>query len=253
MSMDFGTFGLGLGRSINKNMSQMETHLNRLSSGLRINSASDGPAMLVISEQLRSQIATLGQQIENTNLTMRKYDTASAYTSQLRTQLTEIRSLAVTAANEGVNGPEVQEAIDTTAQYMRDNYNRVLDNAEFNNADLFDGSEGSVAELDELEVIDLSTAESAVEAIEIIDTAIAELDEVSVDLGATQSSELSSTRNSLMVTRENLQQAESVIRDADYAIEFAGFMAAAIRTQASMALMAHSFGNANTILKLFSH
>jgi len=248
-------FNLGsslISNSLSANYLSLMKPLERLSSGLSINRTSDGPAALVISEQLRTQIASLNQEIENTSAMIGKYETGSSYVSELRSKLTELRSLAVGAANEGGNSESAQAAYAATADYILSNYNHVIDTAEYNGMNLLDGSEGSLAKVDQLEGIDLSSAESAQESIAVIDSAIEGLDEVQVDLGATQRYELEAHHASLQVTLQNLEAAQSQLRDTDYAQEYSTFLGEMIKFQANAALLAHWNINANTVLNLLS-
>ncbi len=248
-------FNLGsslISNSLSANYLSLMKPLERLSSGLSINRASDGPAALAISEQLRTQIASLNQEIENTSTMIGKYETGSSYVSELRSKLTELRSLAVGAANEGGNSESAQVAYAATSDYILSNYNNVIDTAEYNGMNLLDGSEGSLAKVDQLEGIDLSSAESAQESIAVIDSAIEGLDEVQVDLGATQRYELEAHHASLQVTLQNLEAAQSQLRDTDYAQEYSTFLGEMIKFQANAALLAHWSISANTVLNLLS-
>lgn len=236
--------------NLSSNYLSMMSPLEKLASGLSINRASDGPAALVISEQLRTQIASLNQEIENTSATIGKYQTASSFVSEMRSKLTELRTLAIGAANEGGNSESAQAAYAATADYIVSSYNHILETAEYNGMNLLDGSDGALAEVSELEGIDLSSAESAEESIAVIDATINELDAVQVDIGITQKNELEAHRATLQVTVQNLKAAESVLRDTDYAQEYSTFMGEMIKFQASAALFAHSHIGANTVLNL---
>jgi len=236
--------------NLSSNYLSLTKSLEKLSSGLSINRASDGPAALVISEQLRTQIASLNQEIENTSVMIGKYQTASSFVSEMRSKLIELRTLAIGAANEGGNSESAQAAYAATADYIVSSYNHILETAEYNGMNLLDGSDGALAEVSELEGVDLSSAESAEESIAVIDATINELDAVQVDFGATQKNELEAHRASLQVTVQNLEAAESVLRDTDYAQEYSTFMGEMIKFQASAALFAHSHIGANTVLNL---
>ena len=246
-------FDLGssmISHNLSSNYLSLMNPLEKLASGLSINRASDGPAALVISEQLRSQIGSLNQEIENTSAMIGKYETASSFVSEIRSKLTELRTLAIGAANEGGNSESAQAAYATTADYIVSSYNHIVETAEYNGMNLLDGSEGSLAEVSELEGVDLSSAESAEESITVIDAAINELDAAQADLGATQKNELEAHRATLEVTVQNLQAAESVLRDTDYAQVYSTFIGEMIKFQASAALFAHSHMSANTVLSL---
>jgi flagellin len=245
---DLGTTMAIIG--MNANLNDMYTALARLATGKRINWAKDDPAGLVISKQLQSQIASLNQEIDNISGNINKYQTVSSSVIELRDDLTELRSLAIGAANAGFNSEEAQEAYAIAAEAIVNTYNRTISNAHYNGMATLDGSEGSLASVTELTGIDLSSPEAAAASLELIDAATSELDRITIDLGATQKNDLESRRQSLEVTRQNLAAAESVITDADYAAEMANFTAGLIRAQASMALMGHSLLTSKSVLGL---
>ncbi len=234
------------------NYADLYSSMERLSSGRKINHASDDPAGLVISEQLQSQIASLNQEIENIGAVIDKYQTASSSVGELRGSLTELRSLAVAAANSAGNSAEAQEAYDTAATALTNSYNRTIANAHYNGAAILDGSEGSLAEVAQLEEIDLSSPEAAVATMEKIDDAASQLDDVTSTLGATQKFDLETQKQTLEVTRQNLEAAESTLADTDYAVEMSQFTSALIRSQVTMALLGHSFMSNRNVLSLFS-
>lgn len=236
--------------NIDRNYRALYSAMEKLSSGLRINRASDDPAGLVISEQLRSQIASLNQEIENVTQTISKYETVSSTVLQLREHLTELRSYAVGASNESVNSDSAQAAFQSAADSLVAAYNDTIAAAEYNGAKTLDGSAGSLATISELTGIDLSTGESSAMSVETIDTAIREVDSALVELGARQKNELESTRASLQISRQNLISAESQIRDTDYGDFISEYVGAMIREKASMALLAHSRVMSETLLGL---
>ena len=122
--------------NLSSNYLSLMSPLEKLASGLSINRASDGPAALVISEQLRTQIASLNQEIENTSAMIGKYETASSFVSEIRSKLTELRTLAIGAANEGGNSESAQAAYAATADYIVSSHNHVLETAEYNGMSL---------------------------------------------------------------------------------------------------------------------
>ena len=225
--------------------------MERLSSGLTINRAADNPAGLVISEQLRSQIGTLNRELDNVESSINKYMSVSSTVSSLRTDLNELRDLALGASNSA-NEPATQTAFATAAGSLVSTYNRTIENDEYNNARTLDGSENSLANAPNLIGIDLSTPEAAVASITLIDDASAKLDQVQMSLGARQKNELQSERASLQVQRENLVAAESQLRDADMAQEYTRFVGSLLQTQAAMAMLSHNSISALTVAKLFS-
>lgn len=239
-------------KNINSSWSKLTNSIVKLSSGLRINSASDGPASLVISEQLRSRIASLNQEIENIDSQIYKYQYASSTVGQLRSDLTELRSLAIGAANEGGNSEAAQAAYQSSADAIISNYNNIIDTADYNGSNILDGSARSVASVSSLDNIDLSDAESATIAIEQIDAAIAEIDSVQTDLGAKQAYQLEPEKSNLQISRENLIAAESNLRDLDYASEFTNMITEMFKIKAGIAVLAHYNMTSKSVIDLLS-
>lgn len=237
--------------NIGQNYNAMFRAMEKLSSGLRINRAADDPAGLVISEQLRSQIASLNQEIENVTQTINKYETVSSSVLQLRQQLTDLRSYAVGASNEAVNSDAAQAAYQTAADSLVTTFNDTVTSAEYNGKKTLDGSSEALASISDLTGIDLSTAESSATSLETIDNAIRELDNALVDLGAQQKNELESRKATLETNRQNLISAESQIRDTDYGDFISEYVGAMIREKASLALLAHNRVMSESILSLF--
>ncbi len=251
LSINTNIWNSGLARNLALTKSGLLNTMSQLSSGLRINKASDDPAGLVISEQLRSRIASLNQEIENTSAAISKYETASSTVMDLRSKLVDLRSMAIGAANEGGNDPASQEAWANAANDVVASYNQVIANAEYNGSQMLDGSAGSLATVTNLTDIDLSSAATAEQSIANVDAAMAELDSVQIDLASTQKYQLESHRNSLQITSQNLQAAESQIRDVDYARTYSRMVGGMIRMQAGLAMMSHSNMLGKGVLQLF--
>ena len=241
---------LDAARNLGSTQSNLTENLAKLSSGLKINTADDEPAGLVISEQMRAQIGTLQQQIRNTDLSINKYQTAGHAVGQLQDSLVQLRSLAVAAANEGFNDAAVSAAYQAAADNIIQSYNAGVENAQFGSQQLFDGSEEAVADVERLADVDLSSPEAAQAAIEKIDTAIENLGAVQGDIGAKVSLDLESTRDSLSVTLQNLTAAESTIRDADYAMESAKMVRNLMLQNSGVAILAQAGQSASNVLGL---
>jgi flagellin len=253
MSFGFPTISTdGFLRGIRNGMSLFERAAQQVSSGLLINLASDNPAGLIASEQMRSQIGSLATEIDNVSALIDKYDYASSNLQGLRSQLIELRGLAVTAANEGGNDANTQSGLSAVADHIVASYNRQLENAEYNGANLFDGSEGSLTKLAPVAGIDLSTAANAEDSISKIDATIAELDKADIEIGSAVRYDLKSRQQNLELSRENLMQAESRIRDVDYARAIVDMIRGEMQMKASAALFSHSFLTQSTVLNLFS-
>ena len=224
--------------------------MSKLVSGDRIFAASEDPAGLVISENLRSQIASLNAEIENLSATSGKYSYADSVLSQLHSQLVEMRSLAVGATNEATNSPEAQSAYDQAAQDLVAQYNRAISESSYNGHSLLDGSTGALAAMTELHDIDLSNSTSAESSIGILDNAIREVQQAQVDLGSTQKYEYNGRRVQLEITRENLIASESGIRDADFASEYLEYVVNLMQERVGLALSSYARFSGVDVLKL---
>lgn len=236
-------------RHINISHRALLKTMEKLSSGLKINRAPDDPSGLVISEQMRARIASLNREIENTTQTIRKYNTADATAGQLSSILHGIRSMAVAAADETTDDGG-REAYAAAARRAAANYNRIVQTAAFNGAQLLDGSPGALANISPLVNIDLSDPESAAQALMQVDQALSELNQARIDIGSTQKYELEAQRSSLEVTAQNLTAAESQIRDTDYALTAVDMIRDEIRLKAGIALLAHGDVTQRTVLSL---
>lgn len=250
---------------INKNLAALDLHRNivhnsrnlfksmeKLSSGLAINRAADDPAGLVISEQMRSQIASLNQGIENVTNQMNKYATADSAILQARSQLTEMRSLAVAASNEGFVDETMLAAYQSEADNLVGSYNRIRNDSSFGKQQLLDGSEGSVADLPEMQNLDLSSADTAEASLAKVDQQIEQIDRSLVDVGTYQKHDLESSLRSLQIEKQNLTAAESTVRDLDYAMEYSNFLKNSMLFNSGMSLMAHTGSTSQSILQLIS-
>ncbi len=241
-----------LERSLEMSTENLIKRLRKLSSGTKISTASDGPASLVISEKLRAQIGSLNQEIENITANIDQYSYTSSLIMEERSKLTELRSMAIGAANSGGNSTETQEAYATAAQELVDSFNDLVRNSEYNGQRILDGSKGSLADISHLDDIDFSSPERVETSTRVIDNAINEVDAIQVDIGAIQKNSLESRRASLEVTAQNLIASESSIRDLDYASEYVQYISEMIQMKSSVALMAHSNINSGLVLNLLS-
>lgn len=252
MSLGFSTLSSdGFVRGIRNGLNLFDKSAQQLSSGLLLNSGAGGPAALIASERLRERIGSIGAEIENVSSLIDKHEYASSSLQDLRSQLAELRGLAVSAANEGGNDPGVQSAYSAVGDHIVASYNRQLENTEYNGANVFDGSEGSLAKLAPVTGIDLSTGANAEVSITKIDAALAELDKADIDIGSAVRYELKSEQRNLEMTQENLMRAESMIRDVDYASAFVEMMRGEMQVKASAAMLSHSFLTQASVMNLF--
>ncbi|MBX9900264.1 MAG: flagellin [Burkholderiaceae bacterium] len=126
-------------RNLTTSQSSLNTSLQRLSSGLRINSAKDDAAGLAISERFTSQIGGLDQAARNANDGISLAQTAEGDLAQIGNNLQRIRDLAVQSAN-ATNSASDRLAIDGEVQALSAEIDRVAQNSAFNGVNLLDGS-----------------------------------------------------------------------------------------------------------------
>lgn len=122
--------------------SALNTSIERLSSGLKINRGADGPAALVISEMQRAQIAGLRTAISNTEKAVAVVQTAEGALGEINSLLVKIRSLALDSANTGVNDEDALAANQAEITNALDTINRIASNTQFGSKRLLDGSAG---------------------------------------------------------------------------------------------------------------
>ena len=129
--------------NLSLNSDKVSKNIARLSSGLRINSAADDAAGLVISESLRAQSAGLTQATRNTNDAINVVKTAEGALNEVHSLLINIRQLVVHAANVGANDPTALKADQDAIAQAVSSINRIAGTTQFNNKNLLDGSASS--------------------------------------------------------------------------------------------------------------
>ncbi len=119
------------------------TTLEHLASGQKINKAADGPAALVISENMRSQITGLHQAIENSENGVSMVQTAEGALGEVSRLLVDIRQLAIHASNAGVNDEKMLTADQAEIENAIETINRISEVTQFGTKRLLDGSRGA--------------------------------------------------------------------------------------------------------------
>jgi len=229
---------LNILRNLQESKERMKVSMEELSSGLKINRASDDPAGLIISEQMRSQIAAIKQEIKNIDMADNKYSTSEGNLDTLQRDLHEMRNIAMAAANEGGNSEQAQQAYQQSLDDAIQGFNNTRDTASYGTQKLLDGSAGSTNDIESPENLDVSSAESAQEAIEVIDAKLAEISRERSEIGSIQKNDLAARRNNLLIELSNLTASESTVRDADMAREYTEFVKSEIQVKAGMAMLA---------------
>ncbi len=259
--------------------------MEKLASGMKINRAGDDASGLAVSEKMRSQIRGLIQAEKNAENGISLIQTAEGYLQESQDILQRIRELAVQSSN-GIYTAEDRMYIQVEVSQLVDELDRVASHAQFNgmnlltgrfaNADAIGGVKtGSMwfhigANMDQREqvyigtmtakglgirqvgtdeFISLSTPDGANMSIGTVDQALKRLNKQRADLGAYQN-RLEMATKGLAIGSENLQAAESIIRDTNMADQMVSFTKNNILGQASTAMLAQANGRAQSVLQL---
>ena len=172
-----------LGRASHK----LNTSIERLSSGLKINRGADGPAALVISEKQRAQISGLRAAIENTDKAVSVVQTAEGALSEINSLLVKVRSLAIDSANTGVNDDDALAANQAEIANALDTINRIANNTQFGQKKLLDGSAGLSGTVTDTDVTFLkATTDTSAGTYAVAVTTVGERAEVTAGTAQTQ-------------------------------------------------------------------
>ena len=127
-------------RHLQQTEQELGKNLERLSSGRKINHAADGPASLVISEQMKTQISGLGQAIRNSESSISMIQTTEGALNEVSNILINLRQLAVHAANEGTNDEKMLQADQNEVNNLISTLRNIARNTQFGTRNLLDGS-----------------------------------------------------------------------------------------------------------------
>ena len=249
-------------RNLNRAQSSLTRNIERLSSGLRINSAADDAAGMSISSKLESQIKGINQAERNANDSISLIQTAEGGLGEVNNVLTRMRELAVQGSNSGNLTSNERNHIDQEFQLLESELNRIVGVTEFNGNKLIDGTQSggmdfqvgmrnSANDRISLTIVDtdstalglnddsLQSATGAQAAIDALDTAIQSIATMRGTLGATQN-RLTMSINNLGSMGENLSASVSRIRDVDIAEESAEMTRNQILSQAGTSVLAQA-------------
>jgi flagellin len=277
MGMRITTNVAALNAQKNLGMTQksMQTSMARLSSGMRINQASDDAAGLAISENLRAQIRGMRQANRNANDGISLVQVAEGSLNEVSNMLIRLRELGVQAASDTVGDTE-RKFVDVEYQQLKSEIQRVTESTTFNGYDLLNGTGGiidiqvgthndpfkdrisfnSAAANAGLEALGLvmesaATKEGAQQSLAVLDTALVSVNAIRANFGAMQN-RLTSTSNNLLVADENLSAANSRIRDTDVAAETSEMTRNNILLQAGISILGQANNSQQLALKLLS-
>jgi flagellin len=256
----YGINGANIGRNV-----------ERLSSGFRVNRAADDAAGLAISEKMRTQIRGLNQASRNSQDGISLVQTAEGAMQTAHGIMQRMRELAVQSAN-GTNEDFDRDALQLEFKNLISELSDIEDTVKFNNMTVFGGdpddgltftlqsganqADTTAFNIGRLNTIDGATTmisgtdgENARNAISTLDTAINSLSMARANLGAIQN-RLEFKIQNLDNTAENLQAAESRIRDVDMAQQMTRFTRDNILFQASTAMLAQANALPQSVLQL---
>jgi len=262
--------GMSILNNMNRHYDTMSRAMLRISSGYRINSAADDPAGLAISEKMRSQIRGLNMAAKNIQDGISLVQTAEGALNETHDMIQRMRELAIEAANDTLTDDDRQK-LELEFKELKKEIQRISTDTEFNTKTLLNGDHstkgikiqagansgqnielfinGMGSEALGLKDASIATREDADKAISTMDDALKRVSNERSRLGAYQN-RLEHAYNANVNTAENLQAAESRIRDADIAKEMMNMVKAQILMQASQYVLAMHMQQAQSILKL---
>ncbi|MDC7126151.1 MAG: flagellin [Spirochaetales bacterium] len=275
-------------RSNKFNNLSLDSHMTKLSSGMRINKAGDDASGLAVSEKMRSQIRGLQRAERNAEDGISFIQTTEGYLNETTSILQRLRELSVQSAN-GIYTNEDRMQIQVEVSQLIDEINRISSHAQFNGMNMLTGRfaeetgenvvtasmwlhvganvdqrervfigtmtaqglglQSTATSSDSASFISISTPDKANISIAMIDSALKKVSKQRADLGAYQN-RLEYATEGLSVGAENLQASESRIRDTDMAEEMVNYTKDQILSQASTAMLAQANQKGQSVLQL---
>ncbi len=256
-----------------QNQAKMDQAMNRLSSGKRINSASDDAAGLAIATRMRAKESGLGVAARNTQDGISMIQTAESALSSVSNILVRMRDLAVQAAN-GTNDTTDKSALQGEFQQLTDQITYITDNTKFNGAKLLDGSAGTAGivsiqtydgdtagqqitvdltkaktDTTTLGVNGLDISTGALAAVTALDTALTKVATGRAELGATLN-RLDYNISNINSEATNMAASASRIEDADMAKEMSEMTKYKILSEAGVSMLSQANQSAQAVSKL---
>jgi flagellin len=273
-------------RNLSTSQSSLSTTMQRLSSGLRVNSAKDDAAGLAIAERMNAQVRGMNVAMRNANDGISMAQTAEGALGKLSDNLQRMRELAVQAAND-TNGTTDRGSLDKEFQQLAQEIARIVGSTSFNGRQLLDNNNPTVFQVGAntgadnqitITAVNLtgaspgglaitagtpptlggalgsllgagSSAPDARLSMEAIDTALDLVNNTRATFGAAQN-RFEAVISNLQVAAENTASARSRIMDADFAAETANLSRTQILQQAGTAMVAQANQLPQSVLKL---
>ena len=250
-------------KNLSTSNNKLAVSVQRLSSGLRVNSAKDDAAGLAVSEKLRAQIASVVVAIRNSQDGISLAQTTEGGMDEIGKILVRMRELSEQSANGTLQNKE-RSALDTEYQQLKSEIDRISSVTEFNGVRMLNGdmcangitlqvgfqntANDRITFFEGVEATKVSTLSlaadinSATAAQSNLDSIINAIETVATNRGTLGAimNRLEATISNLRVTHENLSAAESAIRDADFALEASTFIRNQILVQAGTSMVAQA-------------
>lgn len=249
-------------KSLNMNSAQLQVSFQRLSSGLRINSAADDAAGLAIAEQMQADVRSYSMAERNSSNAISMMQTAEGAMGQISTILMRLRELAVQGANGDLTATD-RGYLDQEFTAQKDEITRIIDSTKFNGKDLLGGTQATIdfqVGIDNTTSDRLSfsfggnslttfgiatsslagaTAANAQASIDAVDAAITASSGIRAGMGAALN-RLQVTVANLQSMRTNVSAAHGRIRDVDVAEETSRMSRQQVLMQAGTAILAQA-------------
>lgn len=271
-------------RTLGNTNSAQTKDMEKLSSGERINRAGDDASGLAVSEKMRAQIRGLNKASENASNGISFIQTSEGYLNETTDLMQRIRELAVQSSN-GIYTAEDRMQIQVEVSQLVSEIDRVASHAQFNGMNMLTGrfarSTGEntvtssmwlhvganmdqriqvyigtmtatamgVREIGSEQIMSISSPEEANRAIGMIDEGLKKINKQRADLGSYQN-RLELAVEGIDIAAENLQAAESTIRDTDMAKQMVDFTKNRILAQAGTAMLAQANSSTQNVLSL---
>lgn len=268
-------------RNLTNTNDKMSSSMEKLSSGVRINRAGDDAAGLAISEKMRAQIKGLDSAMKNAQSGISLIQTAEGGLFETHSILQRMRELSIQSAND-TNTQSDRMKMQLEMDQLRQELDRIAQTTQFNTKTLLEGDYSKttdalnfhigankdqnmkaslgkmdakylgVADNDPQKSISILKPKDANEAMEKIDQAIEKVSEERAKYGAIQN-RMEHSINNLGIASENLQAADSRIRDTDVAKEIVEFSKNKIIAQSGTAMLAQANSAPQEVLKLIKN
>ena len=275
MTINTNIISMNAQRNLNGSQSSLATSMQRLSSGLRVNSSKDDAAGLAIAERMNAQVRGMNVAIRNANDGISLAQTADGALAQVSNSLQRMRELAVQSRN-ATNSSSDKDSLNLEFGQLANEIGRVLAGTTFNGKAILGADAGTLtfqvgANTSANDSIDIATSDMTVDAkittvtaasigstanaaaiatvIQDIDAALDEINSQRAVFGASQN-RFSAVITNLQTSVENQSAARSRIMDADFAAETANMSRAQILQQAGTAMVAQANQVPQNVLRL---